>query len=41
MKLKNKKSYYSIPRKTDYNNFLKKKGKIILFNDFFKINKLI
>ena len=41
IKSKNKKSYYSIPRKIDYDNFLKKKGKIILFNDFFIINKLI
>ena len=41
IKSKYKKSYYSIPRKEDYDNFLKKKGKIILLNDFFIINKLI
>jgi len=36
-----KKSYYSIPNRKDYSNFLKKKGKVILFSDFFKINKLV
>jgi methionyl-tRNA formyltransferase len=41
IKSKNKKSYYSIPNRVDYNNFLKKNGKVILFNDFFIINKLI
>jgi folate-dependent phosphoribosylglycinamide formyltransferase PurN len=41
IKIKNKKSYYSIPTKKDYCNFLKKKGKIILFSDFFKIKKLV
>ena len=41
IKSKSKKSYYSIPNKIDYSIFLKKKGKIILFNDLFKINKLI
>lgn len=41
VKSRNKKSYYSIPTKTDYNNFLKKRGRIILFNDFFTIDKLI
>ena len=41
IKPKSKKSYYSIPNRIDYSNFLKKKGKIILFNDLFKINKLI
>lgn len=41
IKTKNKKSYYSIPTKKDYCNFLEKKGKIILFSDFFKIKKLV
>ena len=41
IKSKNKKSYYSIPTRRDYSNFLKKKGKVILFNNFFKIYKLI
>ena len=38
---KNKESYRSIPTKKDYYNFLKKKGRIILFSDFFKIKKLV
>tara|TARA_B100000795_G_scaffold244592_1_gene209200 strand:- start:380 stop:712 length:333 start_codon:yes stop_codon:yes gene_type:complete len=41
IKSNSKNSYYSIPNKIDYSNFSKKKGKIILFNDLFKINKLI
>jgi hypothetical protein len=41
IKSKNKKSYYSIPNRKDYSNFLKKKGKVILFSNFFKINKLV
>ena len=35
------KSYYSIPNRKDYSNFLKKKGKVILFSNFFKIYKLV
>ena len=41
IKPKNKKSYYSIPNNNDYRKFLKKKGNIILFRDFFKIHKLL
>jgi|TARA_B110000967_G_C18867109_1_gene553274 hypothetical protein len=41
IKSKYKKSYYSIPNRKDYSNFLKKKGKVILFSNFFKINKLV
>jgi len=41
IKSKDKKSYYSIPNRKDYSNFLKKKGKIILFSNFLKINKLV
>ena len=41
IKQKNKKSYYSIPTRRDYSNFLEKKGKVILFSNFFKIYKLI
>jgi hypothetical protein len=41
IKPKSKKAYYTIPTNRDYGNFLKKKGNIILFNDFFKINKLL
>ena len=41
VKSKSKKSYYSIPNRKDYDKFLKKKGNIILFRDFFKINKLL
>ena len=41
IKPKGKKSYYSIPNRKDYDKFLKKRGNIILFNDFFKINKLL
>jgi folate-dependent phosphoribosylglycinamide formyltransferase PurN len=37
---KSKKSYFSIPTKEDYIKFLKKKGNVILFSDFLKINKL-
>ncbi|MBD1157334.1 hypothetical protein IDH10_04145 [Pelagibacterales bacterium SAG-MED20] len=41
IKSKIKKSYYSIPNHKDYEKFLKKRGNIILFSDFFKINKLL
>ena len=41
IKSKNKKSYYSLPNKINYSNFLKKKGNVISFRDLFKINKLI
>ena len=41
IKSKNKKSYYSLPNKMNYSNFLKKKGNVISFRDLFKINKLI
>ena len=40
IKPQKKRSYYSLPNKKNYNNFLKKKGNVILFSDFFKINKL-
>tara|TARA_B110000211_G_C14069601_1_gene549328 strand:+ start:411 stop:1202 length:792 start_codon:yes stop_codon:yes gene_type:complete len=41
IKSKKKKSYKSIPTRKDYNNFLKKKGKVILFSDLLKIGKLV
>ena len=36
-----KESYFSIPTKNDFTKFKKKGGKIILFSDFFRINKII
>ncbi len=41
IKIKGKKSYYSIPTNSDYDKFFKKKGNIITFSDLLKINKLI
>ena len=41
IKPKTQRSYYSIPNNGDYHKFLKKKGNIILFKDFFKIHKLL
>ena len=33
-------SYFSLPTKYEFDEFKKKGGKIILFSDFFKINKI-
>ena len=36
-----KSSYFSLPKKNQYFQFLGKGGKIILISDFFKLNKLV
>ena len=36
-----KSSYFSLPKKNQYLQFLEKGGKIILISDFFKLNKLV